>query len=71
MARDFKPHFDLTDDFRFPGMHKDGGIPLEDQAVLDRGRLAFKEISKQVGRSLFTGRFNLGTISFPIKCMSP
>ena len=39
--------------------------------MLERYRTAVKDIIKQVGRSIFTGRFNLGSVSFPIKCMSP
>ena len=30
MALNFKPHTDLTDNFRLPGAHKDGGFPLDD-----------------------------------------
>lgn len=71
MARKFKPHTDLSDDYRLPGVHKDGGFPLTDAAVLERYRSAFKDIASQIGRSIFTGRFNLGSVSFPIKCMSP
>ena len=70
MARKFKPHTDLSDDYRLPGVHKDGGFPLTDAAVLERYRSAFKDIASQIGRSIFTGRFNLGSVSFPIKCMS-
>ena len=71
MARNFKPHTDLSDDYRLPGAHKDGGFPMNDAAVLERYRSAFKDIASQIGRSIFTGRFNLGSVSFPIKCMSP
>ena len=71
LAKGFKPHTDLTDDYRLPGAHKDGGFPLEDPEVLARYRNAFKDIAAQIGRSIFTGRFNLGSVSFPIKCMSP
>ena len=46
MALNFKPHTDLTDNFRLPGAHKDGGFPLDDQAVLDRYRTAVKDIIK-------------------------
>ena len=52
-------------------MHKDGGFPLDDAEVLGRYRAAFKDIVKQIGRSIFSGKFNLGSVSFPIKCMSP
>ena len=71
LAKDFKPHNDLTDNFRLPGVHKDGGFPLDDPEILGRYRSAFKDIAKQIGRSIFTGKFNLGSVSFPIKCMSP
>ena len=46
LAIDFKPHTDLTDNFRLPGVHKDGGFPLDDAEVLGRYRSAFKDIAK-------------------------
>ena len=45
LAKGFKPHSDLTDDYRLPGAHKDGGFPLEDPDVLARYRNAFKDIA--------------------------
>ena len=45
MAKNFKPHTDLTDDFRLPGAHKDGGFPLDDPEILARYRNAFKDIA--------------------------
>ena len=34
-------------------------------------RSAGKEILKNVGKKILSGKFNLTTISFPIKCMCP
>jgi hypothetical protein len=62
---------DLNDDFRMKqGTHKDGGFPLDDAVVLAKYRQAAKEIVKQIGRTIFSGKFNLASISFPINCMS-
>ena len=69
-AQNFKPIEDLSDDFRMPDAHKDGGFPMNDPAVLAKFRNAFKDVLKQIGRSIFSGKFNLGSVSFPIKCMS-
>ena len=33
-------------------------------------RNAGKDIIAQVGKTIFSGKFNLGSVSFPIKCMS-
>jgi len=60
----------MKDDYRMPDAHKDGGFPLNDAAVVAKYRGAFKDIMKQIGRSIFSGKFNLGSVSFPIKCMS-
>ena len=53
-----------------PDAHKDGGFPLDDPAVLGKYRGALKDVVKQIGRSVFSGKFNLGSVSFPIHCMS-
>ena len=45
-AKEFKPFTDLKDDFRLPGVHKDGGFPLDDPKVLGNYRQAFKDIAK-------------------------
>ena len=60
----------MNDDFRHPLAHKDGGFPLDDAAVIGKYRNAFKDIVKQLGRSIFSGKFNIGSVSFPISCMS-
>ena len=69
-ARAFRPYTDLSDDFRVAGVHKDGGFPLDDPEVVGRYRRAAKDIISQIGRSIFSGKFNLGSVSFPINCMS-
>ena len=60
----------MHDDFRVAGVHKDGGFPLTDPEVVARYRKAAKSIISQIGRSVFSGTFNLGSVSFPIDCMS-
>ena len=66
----FRPITDLRDDFRHPDAHKDGGFPLNDAAVIANYRNAFKDIVKQLGKTIFSGKFNIGSVSFPISCMS-
>lgn len=70
MVVSWKPFHDLKDDFRHPDAHKDGGFPLNDAAVIGKYRSAFKDIVKQLGRTIFSGKFNIGSVSFPISCMS-
>lgn len=70
LAKDFKT-IDRTDDYRHPDAWKDGGFALNDPEVLGRYRTAFKDVVKQIGRTIFSGKFNLGSVSFPISCMSP
>lgn len=46
IALDWVPVEGLTDDFRHPDAHKDGGFPLNDAAVIGRYRAAAKDIIK-------------------------
>ena len=46
MALEWSPVEDLSDDFRHPDAHKDGGFPLNDAAVIGKYRNAFKDIVK-------------------------
>ena len=71
LALDWRPFEDIKDDFRHPEAHKDGGFPLNDAEVIGKYRNAFKDIVKQLGRTIFSGKFNIGSVSFPISCMSP
>ena len=48
-----------------------GGFDLKDPELSSRLRSAGKEILKSVGKKILSGKFNLTTISFPIKCMCP
>ena len=70
MALAWQPLTEFKDDFRHPEAHKDGGFPLNDAAVIGKYRNAFKDIVKQLGRTIFSGKFNIGSVSFPISCMS-
>ncbi len=44
---------------------------MTDNELTSRLRGAGKEILKSVGKKILSGKFNLTTISFPIKCMCP
>ena len=46
MVEEWAPIQDLTDDFRHPEAHKDGGFPLNDAKVIGKYRNAFKDIVK-------------------------
>lgn len=61
----------LTDDYRHPDAHRDGGFALNDTAVINKYRTAFKNLISEVGRQLISGKFNLTRFSFPISCMAP
>lgn len=50
-------------------MSRDGGFDLNDQAMLAKYRSAMKDLLKQVGRMLLSGKFELYKVSFPIKAM--
>lgn len=60
-----------NDDFRAPDASKDGGFALDDKEVLNKYRGALKDLIKQVGKMLLSGKFELYKVSFPIKAMSP
>jgi len=67
-AREWAP-LPRKDDFRTPDSHKNGGFALYDDEITHRLRSSGKEMLKTIGKKLLTGKFNLTTISFPIKCM--
>lgn len=69
-ARCLKPSR-YKDDYRVPGDDKVGGMPLIDKKVMQLLRDVAKEYLKQFFGRIFSGNFNLTTISFPIKCMRP
>ena len=60
----------LNDDHRTSDAYKDGGFALEDQVILTKYRQALKDLIKQVGKMIISGKFELYKVSFPIKCMS-
>lgn len=70
MARNFRG-YKYRDDFRAPDAGYYGGFDLKDSELTSRLRSAGKEILKTVGKKILSGKFNLTTISFPIKCMCP
>jgi len=59
------------DEYRVQPSDEIGGITLLDQKVLSTLRAVAKEYLKQLFGKIFSGQFNLTTISFPIKCMRP
>ncbi len=58
-------------EYRAPPADEVGGMPLVDQKVLELLRGIAKEYIKELFGKIFSGNFNLTTISFPIKCMRP
>ena len=70
LAKEFKI-LPYGDDFRPPDIHKNGGFALDDKEVLNKYRGALKDLLKQVGSMLLSGKFELYKVSFPIKAMSP
>lgn len=59
-----------NDDYRMEeGSHKDGGFALTDKTVMGKYRSAGKDLIKQVGKQIVTGKFNLTTVSLPIRVM--
>ena len=70
MAKSFQP-FPYKDDYRDVSAGYYGGFALTDSELSGRLRSAGKEILKSVGKKILSGKFNLTTISFPIKCMCP
>ncbi len=70
MAKHFRG-FKQRDDLRAADAGYYGGFDLKDPELTSRLRSAGKEILKTVGKKILSGKFNLTTISFPIKCMCP
>lgn len=70
VTRTFRP-FDTNDDFRVEDAGYYGGFQLLDNELSSRLRSAGKELLLRVGKSILSGKFNLTTITFPIKCMCP
>lgn len=69
-AKEWKPS-KFNDNYRIPEAGPKGGLPLVDPKAQSQLRSVGKEIIKTVGRDILKGKFNLTTISFPIKCMQP
>ena len=59
------------DDNRVPPADEIGGLPLLDENIMSTLRAIGKEYLKELFGRIFSGNFNLTTISFPIKCMRP
>ena len=52
-------------------MDKDGGFCLNDAAVIAKYRQMGKDVIKQVGRMVLSGKMELYKVGFPIKFMAP
>lgn len=50
---------------------KHGGFALRDKELVKRLRSFGTETIKTAAQKIFKGQFNLTTLSFPIRCMSP
>jgi len=59
-----------SDNYRPSDVAKNGGFDLDDPETVAKYRGAAKDLVKQVGRQLLSGKFELYKVSFPIKCMS-
>ena len=70
VAKEFKG-FERNDDYRDPNAAYYGGFQLTDYELTSKLRSAGKELLKSIGKKILSGKFNLTTISFPIKCMCP
>ena len=62
-------YFMRNDDYKTEKAYKKGGFALTDKAITKRLRSSGTEVVKMIGQRIFSGNFNLTTISFPIKCM--
>ena len=51
------------------GTHNNGGFALTDKAIISKYRGAGKDLIKAVGKQIITGKFNLTTVSLPIRVM--
>jgi hypothetical protein len=71
LAKNFKGFKQYKDDYKCPNAGYYGGFQLTDTDLSKKHRSAGKEILKSVGKKILSGKFNLTTISFPIKCMCP
>lgn len=63
--------FQHHDDFKTNDTPYYGGFEIKDPALQAKLRSAATELIKSAGKKIMSGNFNLTTISFPIKCMSP
>lgn len=68
----FKKRFSKNqDEYREDAAYKKGGKLLIDTKVKSKIRSLGKEIIKDIGKKLLTGKFNLTKVAFPIKCSIP
>lgn len=66
-AKGFKPT-ELTGDFRKKEASSKGGFALREKAITNKLRSAGKEVIWRIGKQILSGKFNLISIAFPIRC---
>jgi len=66
-AKNFKPS-KLKGDFRKDGASSKGGFALRDKELTSKLRSAGKEVIMRIGKQILSGKLNLISIAFPIKC---
>ena len=66
-AGQFKPS-DRTGDFRTKEASSKGGFALRDKNLQSKLRSAGKEVLWRIGKQILSGKFNLISIAFPIRC---
>lgn len=66
-ARNWTPS-SQTGDYRKPEASSKGGFALRDKQITSKLRSAGKEAIYRIGKQLLSGKLNLTTVAFPIKC---
>lgn len=66
----FKP-YKGPENFRHEDAYKWGGMILKDKTIIKKSRGIGKDIIKQVGKQILSGKLNLTRVSFPIRAMIP
>jgi hypothetical protein len=54
-----------------PDAHEDGGLAMNNRALLEQQRGAIFELVSTVSRQLLTGQVNLVNVSMPVKMFEP
>ncbi|CAL5225287.1 g8086 [Coccomyxa viridis] len=54
-----------------PDAHEDGGMAMNNRALLEQQRAAIFELVREMGKQLLTGKINLVNMSMPVKMFEP